>query len=117
MKSKSIAGMLAVLIGAATALPAVPGAEAEDTYLIHGGIWDYYQSYLDKIHSGVRPGAFAITTDGLGAAYSWCPDQRCRANGTYSGQAKQNCEQSYGTDCVVFAIRDEIQVPYEIYRP
>jgi hypothetical protein len=117
MTRKSIAGVFAVLVGTAALPYAGTAAQAEDTYLIHGGVWDYCQSYLDKIGHGVRPGAFAITTDGLGAAYSWCPDQRCRASGTYSGQAKQSCEQSYDTDCVVFAIRDEIKVPYEIYRP
>lgn len=93
-----------------------PSARADETYLISGEIWDYYQGYLDKIGHGRRPGAFAITTDGLGASYSWCDQQRCRTNMNLSTEVRQDCEKAYETDCVIFAIRDEIRVQYEIRK-
>lgn len=105
---------LAVLVAAAVV--AVAPARAEESYLIHGAVWDYYQDYLDKIGHGRRPGAFAITTDGLGASYSWCPEQRCRTSMNLSTKVIQDCEEAYQTDCVIFAIRDEIRVTYEISR-
>lgn len=106
------------LVAAAMGLAAlVPGpARAEEIYLIDGSVWDHFQGYLDKIGHGRRPGAYAITTDGYGAYYVWCPDTRCRAGSTYSHEAKTSCEKEYDTDCVTFAIRDEIKVKYEIRK-
>lgn len=91
-------------------------AQAEETYIIDGAVWDHFQGYLDKIGHGRRPGAYAITTDGYGAFYVWCEEVRCRAGRSYSTEAVEYCENEYKTDCVVFAIRDEIKVPYEIRR-
>jgi hypothetical protein len=110
-------------LGAALALVAAAGfgagfgpgaARADETYMIHGAVWDYYQGYLDKIGHGMRPGVFAITPDGLGATYSWCSETRCRANMNLQTKVLQNCEKEYGIECVVFAVRDEIRVQYEI---
>lgn len=107
-------GLAAAALGFAAAF-AGP-ARADETYLIDGSIWDYYQGYLDRIGHGQRPGAFAITTDGLGAVYSWCEEQRCRTTMNISTRVVQNCEETYRTDCVVFAIRDDIRVKYEIRK-
>lgn len=93
---------------------AAPAARADEVYLIPGEMWDLYQDYLDKIGQGRRPGAFAITRDGLGAYYTWCDGQRCRIGSSYSNEAKTKCENHYEMECVVFAVRDEIKVKYEI---
>lgn len=111
-----LARAAAFVLALAPVLTTGSGAAAEETYIIDGSVWDHFQGYLDKIGHGRRPGAYAITTDGLGAYYVWCPDTRCRAGATYSHEAKQDCEREYGTDCVVFAIRDEIKVRYEIAK-
>ncbi len=89
------------------------GAAAEK-YQIDSEIWGGYQVYLRSIANGNKPGAFAITEDGRNAFYTWCEGTRCVAGTTYSHDAVSNCEQEYGRNCVVFAIRDEIQVEYEI---
>ncbi|HNB25597.1 MAG TPA: hypothetical protein PLR41_01445 [Alphaproteobacteria bacterium] len=95
---------------------AAPAARAGEVYQIDGAVWDHYQKYLDDIRHGLRPGAYAITTDGTGAFYFWCEEQRCMAGKSYSAEAKDRCEAEYGTDCVIFAIRDEIKVQYEIRK-
>ncbi|WP_119302437.1 hypothetical protein [Dongia deserti] len=108
--------MRAILIGLALALSAAllsRGAAAE-TYVIDSGVWGAYQEYLKKIGKGVRPGAFAISKDGQSAFYTWCPDTRCRTRTTYNKEVLDYCGQTYGTECVLFAVRDEIKVQYEI---
>jgi len=116
IRSKPVVRLAALALALAPALMPISEAAAEETYIIDGSIWDHFQGYLDKIGHGRRPGAYAITTDGLGGSYVWCPDTRCRAGSTYSNEAKEDCEREYGTDCVVFAIRDEIRVQYEIRK-
>lgn len=109
----------ALAMAAAAGLGAGLGASAAraaETYFIHGAIWDYYQRYLDQIGNGIRPGIFVITPDGLGATYRYCPDTRCRTTMNMQTKALQDCEKEYGVECVLFAVRDEIRVQYEIAR-
>lgn len=114
---KQHVGALAMGLLASLALgTGTPGrvAQADEVYQITGEVWDHYQAYLDDIGHGRRPGAYAITTDGAGAFYFYCEETRCMAGRSYSGEAKERCESEYGTDCVIFAIRDEIKVQYGI---
>jgi hypothetical protein len=90
------------------------GAAAEEKLYIDSQVWGFYQVYLRNISNGTKPGAFAVSKDGGSAFYSWCQDIRCMAGPTYSHEAKTACEREYGTECVVFAIRDEIKVEYEV---
>ncbi len=115
MKMRIAAAALTVAAGLGLGL-GVGSAHADKTYFIHGAIWDYYQSYLDLIGDGIRPGIFVITPDGLGASYRYCPDTRCRTTMNMQTKALQDCEKEYGVECVVFAVRDEIRVQYEIAR-
>src|SRR5262245_21358179 len=94
----ALAGLLALESGHAVA----------ETYRIDGKVWGWYQQYLRSIGIGNRPGAFAITTDGEGAFYSWCQDIRCAAGLTYSQDALNNCEREFERHCTLFAVRDEI---------
>jgi hypothetical protein len=89
------------------------GARAEKYYINHD-VWGWYQQYLHAIGNGTKPGAFAISKDGQSAFYSWCEETRCIAGPSYSQTALNSCEREYGKDCVVFAVRDEIKVEYEI---
>jgi hypothetical protein len=103
------------LVLALAALLAVESRSAvAETYQIDGKVWGWYQQYLRNIGNGIKPGAFAITKDGQSAYYSWCQDIRCVAGPSYSHDAVENCQRQFGADCVVFAIRDEIQVDYEV---
>jgi len=102
-------------IGAlAVALAMLSGTARAETYRIDHEVWGWYQKYLRNIGNGTKPGAFAITKDGQGAYYSWCQDIRCVAGTTYSHDAVSACERHFETDCVVFAVRDDIRVEYEI---
>jgi hypothetical protein len=88
------------------------GARAE-RYFIDREVWAHFQSYLKTIGS-TRPGAYAITTDGHGAFYVYCQETRCMAGPSYGQDAVDRCERENGTDCVVFAVRGDIKVEYEI---
>lgn len=98
-----------VLLGVA----ASGAAPADEVLRIDRAVWSVYQTYLQKIGS-TRPGAFAVTVDGYGAYWVTCPGTQCIGATTYSHDAKQDCEQDSGMDCVVFAVRDDIRVQYEI---
>jgi hypothetical protein len=109
--------MRAITVGLALAasLALLHRAAAAEEYVIDRGVWGAYQEYLRNIGNGIKPGAFAITTDGFGAYYTWCKDTRCRVVGaSYSQLAVSNCEREYRTECVVFAVLDEIRAEYEI---
>ncbi len=90
------------------------GTAAAETYRISSEVWGWYQKYLGNISNGKRPGAFVISKDGESAYYTWCPDTRCMGGLTYSQESLNRCEQEYDTDCVVFAVRDDIKVDYEV---
>jgi hypothetical protein len=108
--------MRAIQIGLALAawLTAPGQATAAEKYIIDSEVWGWYQQYLRAISNGTKPGAFAITKDGSGAFYSWCEDIRCMAGPSYSHEAVSKCEREFDTECVVFALRDKIEVEYEI---
>lgn len=90
-------------------------AEAETQYLIDAEVWSAYQTYAAAI--GVtKPGAFVITEDGHSYWYVKCRSINCAGSTTYRHDAQQSCEKEYGMPCVVFALRQEIIVPYEV-RP
>lgn len=108
MKVIILAGALAV------SLATLSGTAMAETYRIDGQVWGWYQQYLRNIGNGNKPGAFAISKDGHSAFYSWCQDIRCVAGPTYSQDALNACERHYDTECVVFAVRDDIKVEYEI---
>jgi hypothetical protein len=111
--------MRKIILGFALAMLALLSAAqdraaAAEKYLIDSQVWGWYQQYLRNIGNGNKPGAFAISKDGRGAFYSWCQDIRCVAGPTYSQDALNYCEREYDTECVVFAVRDDIRVEYEV---
>jgi hypothetical protein len=89
-------------------------AMADEKYRISAEVWGVYEEYLGRIDNGHKPGAIAITKDGYGAFYVWCSETRCMAGASYSQDAINYCEREYDTDCVTFAVRDDIRVEYEI---
>lgn len=101
------------VLGGVIAAPSSP-ATADEKYIISAETWSYYQEYLIKIKNGLRPGAYVITKDGYSSYYYWCSETQCMPGATYSQEALNACEREYNTDCVVFAVRDDIRVEYEI---
>jgi hypothetical protein len=100
----------------ACAVTAALGAAAAEKYFIDSAVWGVYQEYLRRTSNGLKPGGFAITKDGEGAFYVWCADIHCMAGPGYGHDARTNCEREYDTECVVFAVRDDIRVEYEIVK-
>lgn len=100
---------------AAVTLLAGAGAAHAGALRVHPTVWGWYQDYLKKIGS-TKPGVFAVAEDGRAAGSYVCPELRCNAPTGYKQKAIQQCERAAnpGVHCVVFAVRDEIQVEYEI---
>jgi len=103
---------LALILAGIVLLPAT--ATADEKYIISAETWGYYQEYLGNIKNGRRPGAYAISTDGYSSYYVWCREMQCMPGATYSQEAINGCERETNSDCVVFAVRDDIRVEYEI---
>jgi hypothetical protein len=89
----------------------ISAAQAAEKYRIDPGVWSHYQEYLRTIGS-TKAGAFAVTTDGQGSFYTYCPGH-CVAK-SYGTIATRKCEEAYESECFLFAVRDEIRVDYEI---
>jgi hypothetical protein len=101
--------MLAAVIVAA-AFGAKPSA-ADEVLVISPGVFDYYKNqYLRN----KRPGAMAVSADGLRAGYSYCPDYRCKLNPSARNLALRSCAEAGGSDCRIFAVGRDIVVDYRV---
>jgi hypothetical protein len=67
-------------------------------------------AYLRKVKV-TRPGAFAVSPDGLNSFYTWCDDTAC-ATANYSAPALRGCQALAGTPCVVLYVRHEPRLQY-----
>ncbi|MDX6748623.1 hypothetical protein SH611_02270 [Geminicoccaceae bacterium 1502E] len=61
------------------------------------GVEALYQRYLDTD----EPMAFAVTADGSGASYYYCPD-RYGCRGTERSSAVQLCQKNFGRPCYIY---------------
>lgn len=104
-----------IAIAAALGILVCANPAAAETIKLHRQIWEAYQSYLKAIGS-TKPGAYAVAEDGTAGAGWVCPAVRCSDIGRFSMEAKKECEKltSPGVRCVLFAVRDDIRVEYEI---
>ena len=60
---------------------------------------------------------FAVSSDGLFSWYTYCIDYNCQAAQGYRREVIKDCEAEGGTDCVIFAVGDEVQVEYRVGDP
>jgi hypothetical protein len=67
-------------------------------------------AYLRKVKV-TRPGAFAVSPDGLNSFYTWCGDTVC-ATANYSIPALRGCQSLAGTPCVILYVRHEPRLQY-----
>jgi hypothetical protein len=104
-----------VAIAMAIGILACANPAAAETIKLHKQIWEAYQSYLKAIGS-TKPGAYAVAEDGRAGAGWVCPDTRCTDMGRFSTEAKEACQKltDPGVKCVLFAVRDDIRIEYEI---
>lgn len=76
-------------------------------------VWGSFQEYLREIGS-TNPGAFAVTKDGNSSYYIYCPEFRCVSGQTYRHEALRRCAATAGRECVLFAFREDILIPYKL---
>lgn len=69
-------------------------------------------AYLRRVKV-TRPGAFAVSPDGLNSFYTWCDDTAC-ATSSYSAPALRGCQALSGAPCLVLYVRHEPRVPYSV---
>jgi hypothetical protein len=103
------------IIGAAVAIMvAASAAHADGKIVITQRVWDNFTAYKAWVTS-VGSGAYAVTTDGAGAAAAGCPTSECM-NASLAGQkAIKQCEANNpGRQCVIFARGQDPVIEYEI---
>ncbi len=69
-------------------------------------------AYLRKVKV-TRPGAFAVSPDGLNSFYTWCDDTAC-ATASYSAPALRGCQAFSGAPCVILYVRHEARLQYSV---
>lgn len=101
----------ALLCLAALGVGAIAGAARADEapIVLYPFVWEGYQEYSKLRH----PSAFAVSRDGSTYGYSYCAETRCKFN-TDKKVALESCAESGGEDCVIFAVKRDIQVAYHV---
>jgi len=62
-----------------------------------------------------KPLYFAVSKDGLFSWYTYCMDYNCQAaTQSYRREVIVNCEEEGGTECVILAVGDEVQIEYHV---
>jgi hypothetical protein len=69
-------------------------------------------AYLRKVKV-TRPGAFAVSPDGLNSFYTWCDDTAC-ATSSYTIPAQRRCQALAGQPCVILYVRHEPRLTYSV---
>jgi len=92
--------------------PSSPDPTANQAPLvISKEVWAYYQKYLNT----GSPLAFAVSSNGRCANYSYCSGgHNCQQYNEARSWALNNCSTFCHDQCVVFAKWSQIVVPYEI---
>ncbi len=69
-------------------------------------------SYLQKVRT-TRPGAFAVSPDGLDTFFTWCEDIACGPY-NYSNTALRGCGSLSGAECIVLYVGNRPRRPFAI---
>jgi hypothetical protein len=104
------AGVVAALLGGAVS---IEGARAEEPLVVSPEVMASFAEYKAR----QRPMYFAVSSDGLFSWYSYCVDPTCGGEQKYRREAVEACEREGGSDCLLFAIRHDIQVEYRVGDP
>lgn len=91
-----------------------PGPTTEsggDVMLVSPDVISFYEG---KYSSLMRPGAMAVSGDGLYVGYSLCAEINCMMYPSATDLALQACMKAGGRGCRIFAVGDEIKVKYRV---
>ena len=105
--SRIVAGLFVLALSACVSepetLPSGPVAISPQTE-------SALSAYLRKVKV-TRPGAFAVSPDGLNSFYTWCDDTAC-ATSSYTIPAQRGCQGLAGQPCVILYVRHEPRLTY-----
>src|SRR5262245_30275180 len=90
-----------------------PQAAADDPLVLSPDVMADFARY--KARS--KPLYFAVSTDGLFSWWSYCMDYNCQATQSYRQEAIERCKQEGGTDCVILAVGNDVQLEYRVGDP
>jgi hypothetical protein len=108
MRGKVIAGVLVLgLLGGQAQIPAAVGAES--ALGLHPDVFAAFETY----RQARRPGAFAVSEDGMRFGQSLCREPRCDF-AAEKRNALQACREQAEKACVVFATGDDIKLAYRL---
>ena len=107
--SRIVAGLALLALAACTAGPA-PAPLPTGSIAISPQTEGEISAYLRKVKV-TRPGAFAVSPDGLNSFYTWCDDTAC-ATANYSAPALRGCQGLAGMPCIVLYVRHEPRLQY-----
>ncbi len=106
--------LLAGLIAATAAFaPRSQETRADEPLAVSPDVMADFAQYKSR----TKPLYFAVSSDGLFSWYSYCIDYNCQAAQGYRREAIENCEKEGGTDCVIFAVGDEVQIEFRVGDP
>lgn len=96
--------LLALSLAACAGAPGGAPSDAGPPIAISPATQGELASYLQKVKA-TRPGAFAVSADGLDSFYTWCDDIAC-VTYNYSIPALRGCRSFSGKQCVVLYVRN-----------
>ena len=104
--SLALAGLL--LSACAAGIPATnPGAQSVEISL---ATQESLGAYLKDVRN-TRPGAFAVSEDGMNSYYVWCDEIGCYEI-SYAIPAIAGCESLSGQHCVALYVRDQARFSF-----
>ena len=105
--SITVAGVISLALSGCAATPAtLPSGPVAISPQTEGAL----AAYLRRVKV-TRPGAFAVSPDGLNSFYTWCDDTAC-ATSSYTAPALRGCQSLAGQPCVTLYVRHEPRLTY-----
>ena len=91
-----------------------PETRADEALVVSPDVMTDFAEYKARR----KPMYFAVSKDGLFSWYTYCEGYNCQAAAqSYRHDVIARCEDESGTDCVIFAAGDEVQVEYRVGDP
>ena len=102
-----VAGFIAAM---AVFVSPSPEARADESLVVSPDVMTEFAEYKARR----KPLSFAVSKDGLFSWYVYCEGYNCQATQNYRRDAITRCEEEGGTECVIFAVGDEVQIEYRV---
>lgn len=111
MKWVLLAAVLCGVVAACAQQAGTAGQGSGQTVRVSPAVWSLYKDYASRSF----PLYFAISADGEIGTYNYCPDTRCENEMIWGRKnALGNCSRHGGRNCLIFAFKGTIGVPYEV---